>query len=160
MNGTSKAAFLLAGAAAGAVYMFGMPAVEHAVAGGLRPPAPACATRGVGNISLADIREAVAYVRAHPVPHRHGMIAGIVTADYCAGRDWAQILVTPKKGALPTIWCGTDLSTGKSYGPCSVPDFNDIGAYEYAPRSGGVRRPSDIQVITPHAVPVSVAEGA
>ena len=162
MNIIGKATFLLVGAAAGAVYLYGMPAVERAVAGGLpKPPPPACETRGVGSVSLRDIRTVMAYVRAHPVPHRHGMIAGIVTGDYCAGPggSWAQILDRSWRGIghplnAPTVWCG------KGNRPCSVPDFNDIGAYEYVPRSGIVRQPGDVQVITLHAVPAAIAGGA
>lgn len=106
--------------------------------------------------AAANARAAVAYVRAHPVPHRRHMVAGIAVSEYSdpGTGNWSQTVITASGRSL-TVSCGNPATQVR----CSWdgPDpylagTGVLGSYEYVRADGTASRPGSIRVIKKEAV--------
>lgn len=138
----------------------------HVLSDAMRPPSAAepvgAGPNEIAGISAAQARDAsaaIAYIKAHPVPSRPGMTAGIITSvtelgDQCKpqathtaafmrGQDpcaaWAFTIITAAGGTL-TVTCG---SIGHPCPPLVPQNVmpGEEGEYLYVP-SGGRIAPS------------------
>lgn len=106
--------------------------------------------------AAAYAHAAVAYIRAHPVPHRRHMVAGIAVSEYSdpGTGNWSQTVVTASGRSL-TVSCGNPATQVR----CSWdgPDpylagTGVLGSYEYVRADGTASRPGSIRVIKKEAV--------
>jgi hypothetical protein len=102
------------------------------------------------------LKLALSYMRRHPVPHRHGMTAGVVVSDYASGTIWSvtwTLTIALPSGPPVTVPCVNGqvkrtcpwLAGPDVLGGAASP--NPVGVYLYFRSDGVIAKHGDTHVI-------------